>query len=322
MSEFYYGGQAVIEGVMMRGRQRVAVAVRNPEGEIVVHEEPLPPRIYQSRMAKTPFLRGLVLLWDALVLGTRALMWSADVALAEEGDGDEQGTEPESAFSGPVAWGTIIFSLAFGIGLFILLPTGVSHLLENVLHLSKTVSSVLEGVFRLVLFVGYIAAIGMMPDVKRVFGYHGAEHKTINAYEAGAPLTPSSVAQFSTRHTRCGTSFLLFVLVISIILFVPLQFDAWWLRLLSRLLLIPVIAGISYEVLRFSTAHQNNVLMKALIAPGLAMQGLTTREPDLDMLELGIAALLPVLAADGLEAPSTVATELPAATIAASQPVP
>ena len=313
MSEFYYGGQAVIEGVMMRGQQRVAVAVRNPEGEIVVHEEPLPPRIYQSRIARTPFLRGLVLLWDALVLGTRALMWSADVALAEEGEEGEEGKEPESAFSGPVAWGTIIFSLAFGIGLFILLPTGVSHLLENVLHLSKIVSSVLEGVFRLALFVGYIAAIGMMPDVKRVFGYHGAEHKTINAYEAGAPMIPASVAQYSTRHTRCGTSFLLFVLVISIILFVPLQFDAWWLRLVSRLLLIPVIAGISYEVLRFSTAHQNNVLMKALIAPGLAMQGLTTREPDLDMLEASIAALIPVLAADGLAVPAITAELQPTA---------
>lgn len=304
MSEFYYGGQAVIEGVMMRGQQRVAVAVRNPEGEIIMHEEPLPPKIYQSQVARTPFVRGLVLLWDALVLGTRALMWSADVALEEEKEESEEGESV--GFSGPVAWATIAFSLAFGIGLFILLPTAVSFMLENWLHLSKLMSSLLEGVFRLLLFVGYIALIGMMPDVKRVFAYHGAEHKTINAYEAGVPLTPKNVAGYTTLHTRCGTSFLLFVLVISIVLFVPLQFDTWWLRLLSRLLLIPVIAGISYEVLRFSTKYQHYTLMKLLIAPGLAMQKLTTREPDMEMLEVSIAALLPVLAADGLYAPSPV----------------
>lgn len=303
MSEFYYGGQAVIEGVMMRGQKRVAVAVRNPEGEIIIHEEPLPPKIYQSKVARTPFVRGLVLLWDALVLGTRALMWSADVALEEENDEEEEGQT--AGFSGPVAWATIAFSLAFGIGLFILLPTAVSYLLENWLNLPKLTSSFLEGVFRLLLFVGYIAAIGMMPDVKRVFGYHGAEHKTINAYEAGVPLTPTNVARYTTLHTRCGTSFLLFVLVISIILFVPLQFDTWWLRLLSRLLLIPVIAGISYEVLRFSTKYQHYTLMKVLIAPGLAMQKLTTREPDMEMLQVSIAALLPVLAADGLETPTS-----------------
>jgi len=303
LSEFYYGGQAVIEGVMMRGQKRVAVAVRNPEGEIIIHEEPLPPKIYQSKVARTPFVRGLVLLWDALVLGTRALMWSADVALEEENDEEEEGQTV--GFSGPVAWVTIAFSLAFGVGLFILLPTAVSYLLENWLNLPKLTSSFLEGVFRLLLFVGYIAAIGMMPDVKRVFGYHGAEHKTINAYEAGVPLTPTNVAGYTTLHTRCGTSFLLFVLVISIILFVPLQFDTWWLRLLSRLLLIPVIAGISYEVLRFSTKYQHYTLMKVLIAPGLAMQKLTTREPDMEMLQVSIAALLPVLAADGLETPTS-----------------
>lgn len=307
MSEFYYGGQAVIEGVMMRGQQRVAVAVRNPEGEIIIHEEPLPPKIYQSQLARTPFVRGLVLLWDALVLGTRALMWSADVALEEENEDGEERKEGESVgFSGPVAWATIAISLAFGIGLFILLPTAVSYLLETWLNLPKLTSSFLEGVFRLLLFVGYIAAIGMMPDVKRVFSYHGAEHKTINAYEAGVPLTPTNVAAYSTLHTRCGTSFLLFVLVISIILFVPLQFDHWWLRLASRLVLIPVVAGISYEFLRFSTKHQHNSIMKILIAPGLAMQKLTTREPDLEMIEVGIAALLPVLAADGLDVPAPV----------------
>lgn len=299
MSNFYYGGQAVIEGVMMRGRQQVAVAVRNPQGQIVVHQEPLPARIYRGRISRIPFLRGLVLLWDALGLGTKALMWSADVAIAEEGE--EGGEKASPGFSGPVAWGTIALSLALGIGIFFMLPTAASHLLENWLNLSKTTSAFVEGLIRMGLFIGYIVAIGRLPDIQRVFAYHGAEHKTINAYEAGAALNPANVARFSTLHTRCGTSFLLFVLIISILLFVPLQFDEWYLRILSRLVLIPVVAGIAYEFLRFSTRHQKNVLMRALIAPGLAMQKLTTREPDLTMLEVAIAALHPVLAADGLE---------------------
>ncbi|MCO6450044.1 MAG: DUF1385 domain-containing protein [Caldilineales bacterium] len=303
MTEFYYGGQAVIEGVMMRGRNQVAVAARNPEGEIVVHEEPLPPRLYQGRFSKIPFLRGTLLLWDALVLGTRALMWSADVALVEETE--DEGEAKPSGFDGPVAWGTIIISLAIGIGVFFLLPALLGQWLENWLDLSKTVVSLVEGTIRLALFIAYIVAIGRMSDVARVFAYHGAEHKTINAYEAGAPLTPASVAKHSIVHTRCGTSFLLFVLLISILLFIPLQFDNIFLRLLSRLILIPVVAGIAYEVLRFSTRHQSNAIMRLLIAPGLALQRLTTREPSLDMLEVAIAALEPVLAADGLEVAAT-----------------
>ncbi|NOX61163.1 MAG: DUF1385 domain-containing protein [Chloroflexi bacterium] len=291
----YYGGQAVIEGVMMRGRRRAAVAVRAPDGSIVLHEEPLPPRIYQSRVSKIPFIRGMVLLWDALVLGTRALMWSADVAVGEE--------EESMGFSGPVAWGTIIASFAIGIGVFFLLPAGVGRLLEHFLDVSKTASAFAEGVIRLALFIAYIVLIGRMADVARVFAYHGAEHKTINAYEAGVDLTPENVAPFSTLHTRCGTSFLLFVLLISILLFVPLQFDNLLLRFASRLLLIPLVAGIAYEFLRFSTRHRDNLIMKLFIAPGLALQKLTTREPDLDMLEVAIAALQPVLAADGLEMP-------------------
>lgn len=293
MKEFYYGGQAVIEGVMMRGQRRVAVAVRNPDGEIIVHEEPLPEKIYRSWWSKLPFLRGLVLLWDALVLGTKALMWSADVAIGEE-------EEEAQGFSGPVAWGTVALSLILGIAIFFLLPTGVAHLSENYFGFSKTISALLEGFFRLFLFIAYLALIAQSEEIRRVFMYHGAEHKTINAYEAGETMTPKNVAKYTTLHTRCGTSFLLFVVLISIILFIPLQFDTWWLRLLSRLVLIPVVAGISYEVLRFSTRYQSNPLMKAVIAPGLAMQKLTTRQPTLEMLEVAIASLEPVLAADGL----------------------
>ena len=301
MSEFYYGGQAVIEGVMMRGERRVAVAVRNPDGEIVVHEEPLPEKVYRSRWSKLPFLRGLVLLWDALVLGTKALMWSADVAIGEEEE-DAQG------FSGPVAWGTVAISLIIGTAIFFLLPTTVAHLSETYLGLSKYASAILEGFFRLFLFIAYLVAIARSEDIRRVFMYHGAEHKTINAYEAGETLTPENVARYTTLHTRCGTSFLLFVVLISIVLFIPLQFDVWWMRLLSRLVLIPVVAGISYEVLRISTRYQSNPLMKLIIWPGLAMQRLTTREPTLDMLEVAIHALAPVLAADGLDLPLPQAT--------------
>jgi uncharacterized protein YqhQ len=308
MSEFYYGGQAVIEGVMMRGQSRVAIAVRNPDGAIVVHEEPLPEKVYASRWSKMPFLRGLVLLWDALILGTKALMWSADVAIGEE--------EDAQGFSGPIAWGTVALSLILGVGIFFLLPTSVAQLSETYLHLSKSLSALLEGFFRLLLFVLYLIAIAQSEDIRRVFMYHGAEHKTINAYEAGETMIPERVTAYSTQHTRCGTSFLLFVVLISILLFIPLQFDTWWIRLLSRLVLIPVVSGISYEVLRFSTQHQENPLMKWVIGPGLAMQKLTTREPTLEMLEVAIQALAPVLAADGLNLPLPPESDATAADVA------
>lgn len=298
MKEIYYGGQAVIEGVMMRGAKVAAVAVRNPKGEIVVHEEVLTAAVYTKPWSRWPFVRGVTMLWDALVLGTRSLMWSADVSLSEEED---------VQFTGPVAWTTVALSLAVAIGLFFFLPAAVGKWLETRLAVSPVTGAFIEGLIRLVLFLSYLILIGKMADIRRVFQYHGAEHKTINAYEAGAPLTPSSVARFSVQHPRCGTSFLLLVLVISIILFAPLHFNfiegplAYVVRLASRLLLIPVVAGISYEFLRFSAKHKDNAIIKVLIAPGLGLQRLTTREPDERMLECAIAALVPVLAADGVK---------------------
>jgi uncharacterized protein YqhQ len=299
MSNFYYGGQAVMEGVMMRGRKHAAVAVRNPKGEIVVHEEVLTAAVYTKPWAKWPFVRGISMLWDALVLGTRALLWSADVAMSDE--------EEDVKFTGPVAWTTVAVSLAISVALFILLPAAVAKWVEVQFGMAAWVGAFFEGVLRLILFVLYLVLIGRMPDIRRVFQYHGAEHKTINAYEAGVPLTPAKVAEFSVQHPRCGTSFLLIVLVLSMILFAPLNFNfvdgllSVVLRLLSRLLLIPVVAGISYEFLRYSASHLSNPVVKVLIAPGLALQRLTTREPDLSMLECAIAALAPVLAADGIE---------------------
>ncbi len=295
MSKFYYGGQAVIEGVLMRGQSKAAVAVRTPDGSIRVHEEPLTSPIYRARWSRWPFLRGLVVLWDALVLGTKALIWSADVALQEEAAA--QGREEEGGFSGIMAGGTIAFSLVVGIGLFFLLPTFLVRLLNIS---SPWVSSTLEGGVRLALFLLYLWVIGWSDDVRRVFSYHGAEHKTINAFEAGAVLTPTEVRHYSRFHVRCGTSFLLFVLLVSILIFAPFHFSNVLLRLLSRVVLIPVVAMVAYELIRVSAARPQHPVLRWLIVPGLLLQRLTTREPDLDMLEVAIAALVPVLQADGV----------------------
>jgi uncharacterized protein YqhQ len=298
----------------------MAVAVRNPQGEIELHEEPLTARIYTSKWGQWPFIRGLGMLWDALGLGIRALMWSGEVAVQEEG-------KEKVEFGGPVAWTTIGASLLFAVGLFFLLPTFAAKVLATYVSADPMVDAIFEGVIRLLLFLGYLWLIGRMAEIRRVFGYHGAEHKTINAYEAGASLTVPSVQKFSVQHTRCGTSFLLYVLVISIILFAPLTFSnvepgwlALLLRLLTRLLLIPIVAGIAYEIIRFSAAHDDKPLMRLLIAPGLALQKMTTREPEDGMVEAAIAALAPVLAADGRELPAGSAVPALAGGLGAANP--
>ena len=306
MAKFYYGGQAVIEGVMMRGRAQMAVAVRGPNGDIVIHEEPLKAAIYVKKWGRWPFVRGLGMLWDALGLGMRALLWSADVSLSDDED---------VSFSGPVAWTTVAASLALAVGLFFLFPTLVAKWVSPN-GAGGLLLSIVEGLIRLALFLLYLWGIGFMPDIRRVFAYHGAEHKTINALEAGEPLTPDSVARFTTAHTRCGTSFLLSVMIISILVFAPFHFDNIFLRLGSRLVLIPAVAGISYELLRFTAARAEQPLVRVLITPGLLLQRLTTREPDAGMLECAIAALQPVLAADGIGADASVSA--PAAQVAAS----
>ncbi len=292
-----YGGQAVIEGVMMRGSRALSVAVRNPKGDIVVHTEPLDPRIYGGRLARIPFLRGLTLLWDALGLGIKSLMFAAEVAVQEEGKTDADG-RPEKVFEGPVQWTLVAFSLTMSVLLFFVLPTFLAHWIERALGLAGQPIAInfIEGMIRLALLIGYIWTIGRMSDVKRLFGYHGAEHKTINAYEAGAELTPASVARFPLEHPRCGTAFLLTVVVISILIYSLLPPLDLLPRLLSRLVLLPVIAGIAYEFLKFTASRQGNPLVRLLTKPNLAMQRLTTREPDLDMLAVAIAAFENVLA--------------------------
>lgn len=291
-----YGGQAIIEGVMMRGSRALSVAVRDPQGNIVVHTEPLDARIYGGRMAKIPFLRGLTLLWDALGLGIRSLLFSAEVALQEEGKTDSDG-KPEKVFEGPLQWTLVAFSLSLSILLFFILPTFLAHLLTSLISLenSSVASNFIEGMIRLLLLIGYIWVIGLMSDVKRLYGYHGAEHKTINAFEAGAELTPHSVARFPLEHPRCGTAFLLSVVVISILIYSLLPPLDLLPRILSRLVLLPFIAGIAYEFLKFTAAHQGNAFIRLITKPNLALQRLTTREPDLDMLAVAIAAFENVL---------------------------
>lgn len=291
-SNFSYGGQAVIEGVMMRGSKSLSVAVRNPNDEIVIHTEPLDPRIYGGRLARIPFVRGLTLLWDALGLGIKSLMFSAEVALEEE---KEEGAG--NVFEGPVQWGTILISLAFSIGLFFVLPAFVGGQIEKALGLERAqlVSNLIEGLIRLMLLIGYIWIIGRLPDIKRLYGYHGAEHKTINAYEAGAELTPKSVARFPLEHPRCGTAFLLTVVIVSILFFSLLPPMSIPVRVLSRIVLLPVVAGIAYEVIRFTARHQDKAIIRAITKPNLALQRLTTREPDEGMLAVAIAAFKEVV---------------------------
>jgi uncharacterized protein YqhQ len=277
-----YGGQAVIEGVMMRGRQAVAIAMRAPNQEIVIHHEPL-SKIYKSRIAKIPFLRGLIMLWDALGLGMRALTISANTQTGE----DEK-------LEGAALYLTLGMSLAFAIGLFMLTPAALGHLTEFLIgqgsNSAAWVGNLVEGLVRLAILIGYIALIGRIPDIRRVFAYHGAEHKTINAFEAGAELTPEKVSQFSLEHPRCGTAFLLTLVLLSVVLFALLGPLPMGLRLLSRIILLPVLAGLAYEYIRWTAGNLNNPLVRLIIKPNLALQHLTTREPSHDMLEVSIAA--------------------------------
>jgi len=285
VAEFNYGGQAVMEGVMMRGSKALAVAVRRPDGEITIHTEMLDPKIYASWVSKVPFLRALTSLWDVLVLGIRTLFYSAEVALGEEA---------EVKFNGPIAWGTLAVSLALGVGLFFVAPLLLVGLVDRYIE-SSFLSNVVEGVIRLLIFLAYIWAVGKIPEISRVFAYHGAEHKTVNAYEAGLELTPENAARCSTAHYRCGTAFLLSVMVISILIFALFGRPPMVLRILSRIVLIPVVAGIAYEYIKLTNRYRHKRIVRIMAAPNLALQRLTTRQPDASMLEVSVAALKRVL---------------------------
>jgi uncharacterized protein YqhQ len=287
----------VLEGVMMRGRAFMAVAVRAPDKRIVVTSEPLPRHLYGGVIQKIPLVRGVTMLWDALGLGMKALMFSADIQMqGEEADTTNgvHSSEPAS-LSKPLAWTTVVLALIFGIGIFFVTPLAVVGLAEQFVGAHTIWSNLAEGLIRLALLVGYVALIGLMPDVRRVYAYHGAEHMTIHAWEHNDPLDPEHVAHYSPAHPRCGTAFLLEVVAISIVLFALLGTPDLWLRILSRVLLIPVIAGIAYELLRLGGKYPNSPLLKLVIAPGLLLQALTTRYPDATQMEVAIASMKELL---------------------------
>ena len=282
------GGQAVIEGVMMRGKTHVAVAVRQPDGEISVDVRPVNSISDRYPILKKPFLRGVVSLVESLVMGMKALAYSAQVS----GDEDEKLDSKEMAL-------TIAVSAGLAILLFIVIPTWSMRFLTGITqdHMALNLA---EGVLRMAIFLAYIAAISSMNDIQRVFQYHGAEHKTIYTYEAGLPLKVENVRPFSTLHPRCGTNFLMIVMLISMFIFTFLGWPSLLERIASRIILIPVIAGVSYELIRYAGAHTDNPLVRIAITPGLLLQKLTTRQPDDSQIEVAIASLKAVVPPEDL----------------------
>ena len=291
--QFYYGGQAVIEGVLIRGRESVSLAVRCPNGSILCDALPL-GMLYKGPLRRIPLVRGVIVLVETLLVGIRALNRSAEIAMADPDATDipEPGRADRLALAGSLG-----LALVIGVGVFFLLPLFGARSLDFIIP-SDLASNVLEGVIRLALLVGYIWAIGHMEDIKRVFAYHGAEHMTIHAHEHGVELVPDQIARFPTAHPRCGTAFLLTVVVVSILVFALLGRPSLEIAVLSRLALVPVIASISYELLRLGAAHERNALARLMILPGLALQRLTTRIPDEEQIEVAATAMKNALAAD------------------------
>lgn len=283
----FYGGQALIEGVLMRGRRGYALALRRPSGYVLTRSIARPGQ-GPGRWAGLPFLRGLTVLWEMLSVGAWALAYSAN---AQASARDEDVPEP----TGRMLWSTFGLALVVGLGLFFVLPLAASSPLERLVG-SSLAANLADGLLRLVLIIGYLWLIGRMPEIQRLFAYHGAEHKVINAFEAGAPLTPSAVRPFPLTHPRCGTGFLLVIAALAIAVFPLLGSPPWPIRLAERILLLPFIAALAYELLRLAARGYERRWVRAAIAPALALQRLTTREPDDAQLEVAIAALERVLA--------------------------
>jgi len=293
------GGQAVLEGVMMRGIRTWSVAVRAPTaaqleradreipaGEIAVQTFPFSSVLRRHRVLRLPLLRGVVALGGSLAIGLRALNISANAQIG--------GVEEGEALSGATWIGALIVSFVFAVGLFFVVPVGLVSLVKSQLH-SSTLFWLIEGVLRTAIFLGYLLLLSRLRDLRRVFEYHGAEHKTIACHEAGQELTPENAAAFSRLHPRCGTSFLLIVMIVAIFVFAPIGLPAWYWLLATRVLGVPLIAGISFEIIKFAARHRDRTVVRALMAPGLALQRLTTREPDHAQLAVAIAALRSVL---------------------------
>jgi len=281
-----YGGQAVIEGVMIRGRRTVALACRKPNGDIYRYREPLRSPLVRSRIARLPFVRGVVVLWESLDYGIRMLMRSAEVQLEQE---EQLGKGGNTLIMGVALVGALL--------LFIGVPYLATSLARAVIP-SSVVLNVTEGLIRLALLIGYLVAISFLPDVRRVFAYHGAEHMTIHAFEHGDPLTPARIEPYPTAHPRCGTAFLLLVVVVSIVIFAFLPRVNLFVDLVVRLALVIPVASISYEALRLGAAHERSPVMRLLVAPGLLLQRVTTRRPDARMIEVAVASLEEAIAGD------------------------
>jgi uncharacterized protein YqhQ len=293
MSKINIGGQAVIEGVMMRAPRSVAIAVRRPSGEIVVRRDHVVPLSERFPIFKLPILRGAVALFSSLVIGMKALNFSANEAIVED---EKEKTEMSPMLMG----GTIAVALLFGIALFFLLPLYLTKLLVPVIGTSNIIFNLVDGVIRVAVFLLYIYSISRMKDIQRVFQYHGAEHKSIFAFESGGPLTVENVRKFSRLHPRCGTSFLLVVMLVSIFVFslIP-KLWPFYMKAGARVVLLPLIAGVSYEFLKWSARNETSPLVRMLIAPGLALQKLTTREPDESQLEVAIRSMEEALEENG-----------------------
>ena len=296
--DVYYGGQAVIEGVMIRAPRHMAVAVRHPSGEIVRHSEEL-TGFTTGRLRRIPLVRGAVVLWETLSLGLRAINYSSRIAFEaeEEAEREEHGVpepaeeEPEE-FTDAAMWGSMALGVIFAVAIFFVGPVLLANFLEAQ-GIARAGVVAIEAAVRLVLFVAYIALIGLMPDIRRVFQYHGAEHMTIHAYEAARPLTVDAIREWPKEHTRCGTSFLVVVIIIALAAFLAsdlLVDQGLVVRIASRVVLLPPIAGISYEVLRFGARYESNALVRAMFVPNIALQALTTRVPEDDQIEVAIAA--------------------------------
>lgn len=313
-----YGGQAVIEGVMMRGPRFFAVACRRANNEIVVRQESVETVLKRFQFLKKPFLRGTLALIDSMVLGVKALMFSADVAMedVEQADPKKAKKTEETATDGGEATrpaksqsinditvnASMFLGVALGIGIFMIGPHLLVDLLKRWIQ-HPILLNVAEGLVRITMFVGYIAVISTMKDIRRVFQYHGAEHKVINTFEAGLELKPENFEKYTTIHPRCGTSFIFIVLLLSIVVYSFLGWHhAWYLRVAYRLILLPLIAGIAYEIIRFAGRHKDSKLLPIITAPGLLMQRLTTREPSDDQVEVALRALQAVMEMEESEA--------------------
>lgn len=292
MPKFNYGGQALIEGVLMRGRDAIAVAFRHPDGHIVWDSESLKKGIHGSRLSRAPFVRGLVVLYETLVVGTRWLIRSANIQASAEGL--ELGKGSVALMLG--------ITLTLGIGFFFLLPLAIAAFTAGNIQ-QDWVQHTVEGVVRVAIFLGYLALISRMPDIRRVFEYHGAEHMTIHALEHGDPLTTEQIRKYPTAHPRCGTEFLVVVIILSIFAFSLVGRQTIEIMVASRLLLVPVIAAVGYEILRFGARHRTNPVVKAIMAPGILVQMITTKQPSDDQIEVAIVSMVQALEADGETVP-------------------